>query len=177
MDFLLGNSVWVYFVIFFGKLLEVSISTLRIVLINRGDRIKGSILAFFDVLIWLTITGSVLSSFGDNKLKIVVFAFAFALGNFFGSWLDSKLAFGMSSINVIINEDAIVDVILKNLRNNSFAVTVIDGQGKDGKRKLLIINVKRKYLSKAIKIVTDITSDCFISVNDVSAMRGGFVLR
>ncbi len=177
MDFLLGNSVWVYFVIFFGKLLEVSISTLRIVLINRGDRIKGSILAFFDVLIWLTITGSVLSSFGDNKLKIVVFAFAFALGNFFGSWLDSKLAFGMSSINVIINEDAIVDVILKNLRNNSFAVTVIDGQGKDGKRKLLIINVKRKYLSKAIKIVTDITSDCFISINDVSAMRGGFVRR
>ena len=175
MDFLLGNSVWVYFVIFFGKLLEVSISTLRIVLINRGDRIKGSILAFFDVLIWLTITGSVLSSFGDNKLKIVVFAFAFALGNFFGSWLDSKLAFGMSSINVIINEDAIVDVILKNLRNNSFAVTVIDGQGKDGKRKLLIINVKRKYLSKAIKIVTDITSDCFISINDVSAMRGGYV--
>ena len=155
----------------------MSISTLRIVLINRGDRIKGSILAFFDVLIWLTITGSVLSSFGDNKLKIVVFAFAFALGNFFGSWLDSKLAFGMSSINVIINEDAIVDVILKNLRNNSFAVTVIDGQGKDGKRKLLIINVKRKYLPKAIKIVTDITSDCFISVNDVSAMRGGFVLR
>lgn len=177
MDFLLGNSVWVYFVIFFGKLLEVSISTLRIVLINRGDRIKGSILAFFDVLIWLTITGSVLSSFGDNKLKIVVFAFAFALGNYFGSWLDSKLAFGMSSINVIINEDAIVDVILKNLRNNSFAVTVIDGQGKDGKRKLLIINVKRKYLSKAIKIVTDITSDCFISINDVSAMRGGFVRR
>ena len=177
MDFLLGNSVWVYFVIFFGKLLEVSISTLRIVLINRGDRIKGSILAFIDVMIWLTITGSVLSSFGNNILKIIVFAFAFALGNFFGSWLDSKLAFGMSSINVIINEDAIVDTILMNLRNNSFAVTVIDGQGKDGKRKLLIINVKRKNLSKAIKIVTDITSDCFISINDVSAIRGGFIRR
>jgi uncharacterized protein YebE (UPF0316 family) len=56
MSFLDNIGVWIYFIIFFGKILEVTVSTLRMVLINRGERIKGAILAFFDVLLWLVIT-------------------------------------------------------------------------------------------------------------------------
>ena len=42
--FLSSGSFWVYIVIFFGKVLEVSLCTLRIVLINRGERVKGSLI-------------------------------------------------------------------------------------------------------------------------------------
>ncbi len=38
--FLSSSSFWVYIVIFFGKVLEVSLCTLRIVLINRGERVR-----------------------------------------------------------------------------------------------------------------------------------------
>ena len=40
-DFLTGDSVWVYLMIFFGKILEVTVSTLRLVMINRGERLQG----------------------------------------------------------------------------------------------------------------------------------------
>lgn len=177
MEFLLGNSVWVYLIIFFGKIAEVAVSTLRMVLINRGERVKGSILAFFDILLWLLITGSVLSGFGDNFAKIIVFALAFAAGNFLGSWLETKLAFGISSIQIIMNESDIVNIMLENLRANSFAVTSIDGQGKDGNRKLLIIHIKRKRIPQAVKIINDISPDCVIAVNDVKAIRGGYLKK
>ncbi len=178
MDFLMnGDNIWVYFVIFFGKILEVTISTLRLVLINRGERVKGSLLAFFDVLTWLLITGSVLSDFGDNIVKIIVFCLAFAVGNYMGSWLEAKLAFGISSINAILNDSEIVDVLLEALRGNSFAVTAIDGQGKDGKRKLLIIHLKRKRIPQAVKIINDIASDTVISINDVKSIRGGYLKK
>lgn len=177
MDFLLGNSIWVYIAIFLGKIIEVTISTLRMVLINRGEKIKGSIIAFVDVLLWLLITGSVLSNFGNNILKIIVFALAFALGNYFGSWLESKIAFGISSIQVIMNDSELVSILLTALRASSFAVTVIDGQGKDGKRKLLVIHIKRKNIPKAVKIVNDVTQDCIITVNDVKTIRGGFIKK
>ncbi len=178
MEFLItGDSIWVYFVIFFGKILEVSISTLRLVLINRGERVKGAILAFFDVLTWLLITGSVLSDFGDNILKIIVFCLAFAVGNYLGSWLDSKLAFGISSINVIMSDTPDVAVLLESLRAQSFAVTAIDGQGKDGARKLLIIHLKRKRIPQAVKIINDVTKDSVISINDVKAIRGGYMKK
>ncbi len=177
MEFLLGNSIWVYILIFVGKIVEVSIATLRMVLINRGEKLLGSIIAFFDVLLWLLITGTVLAGFGDSILKIVVFALAFAIGNYMGSWLESKLAFGLSSIQLIMNDCEIVNELLTQLRSNSFAVTVIDGQGKDGGRKLLLIHLKRKNIPKAIKIVNDISRDCTITVNDVKTIRGGFIRK
>ena len=38
LDFLKSDSIWVYFIIFFGKVTEVTFATLRNVLINRGER-------------------------------------------------------------------------------------------------------------------------------------------
>ena len=177
MDILLGDGFWVYVVIFLAKILEVAVSTLRMVLINRGEKVKGSILAFFDVLIWLFITGSVLSEFGDNILKILVFAVAFAVGNYMGSWLENKLAFGISSIQVIMKDSSTVIIMLENLRKDSFAVTVVDGQGKDGNRKLLIIHVKRKRIGEAVKIVNSTSSDCVIAINDVETIRGAYLKK
>ncbi len=177
MNIFATNSIWIYFLIFFGKILEVAVSTLRLVLINRGERVKGSLLAFFDVLLWITITGSVLADFGNSLPKIAVFCLAFAVGNYLGSWLDAKLAFGISSIQIILKDTELVDILLEQLRGNSFAVTVVNGQGKDGKRKLLIIHLKRKRIPEAVKIINDITEDCMISINDVKTIRGGYLKK
>lgn len=38
-----------YFIILLGKIIEVTISTIRIVLISKGERKIGSILAFFEI--------------------------------------------------------------------------------------------------------------------------------
>ncbi len=177
MEFLLGDSIWVYFIIFFGKLVEVAVSTLRLVLINRGERTKGSIIAFFDVMLWLLITGTVLAGFGKNLAKFVVFAFAVSIGNFLGSWLESKLAFGVSSIQVIIKNGEQVPVLLNSLRSSSFGVTTFDGKGKDGRRKLLIIHLKRKRISQAMKIINSVSPDCVVAIQDIKVLRGGYLKR
>ena len=52
-DFLTKPSVWLYLFVFFGKIIEVAVATIRIVLINRGERVKGSITGFFEVSLWL----------------------------------------------------------------------------------------------------------------------------
>ena len=95
MDFLAESSIWIYLFIFFGKILEVAVSTVRLVLINRGERVKGSILAFFDILLWVLITGTVLVGFQKDWIRLLIFAAAFAIGNYLGSWIEDKLAPGM----------------------------------------------------------------------------------
>lgn len=177
LEFLLGDSIWVYFIIFFGKLAEVAVSTLRLVLINRGERGIGSFIAFFDVLLWLFITGSVLSGFGRNFGKFVVFALAVAVGNYLGSWLESKFAFGMSSVQVILNDGEQVSALLDRLRCACFAVTEIDGRGKDGNRKLLIVHLRRKRIMEAVKIIESVSSHYVVAIHDVQAIRGGYLKK
>jgi len=70
-EFLKAPSVWLYLFVFFGKILEVAVSTVRIVLINRGERLKGSITGFFEVSLWLIVTGTVLAGFQEDLLRCI----------------------------------------------------------------------------------------------------------
>ena len=49
------HAIFIYLIIFIVKVIEVTISTLRIVLITKDHRIKGAFLAFFEVSIWLIV--------------------------------------------------------------------------------------------------------------------------
>lgn len=175
MDFLTSNSIWVYFIIFFGKIVEVTFATLRIVLINRGERTKGSIVAFVEVILWLMITGTVLVGFTEAPLKILVFALAFALGNYLGSWLENKIAFGLSTIQIITSEDS--THLLDTLRNNNLAVTVVDATGKDGQRKVLEIHLKRNRIPATVKLINKNIKSCVITVRDVKVLQGGYIKK
>mgnify|MGYP000032395888 FL=1 len=177
MDFLTGSSFGLYVFIFFGKIIEVAVATVRMVLINRGERLQGSILALADILLWLLITGTVLTGFQEDIWKVVVFTVAFAVGNYIGSWLEGKLAFGLSSIQVIVPHEEDIQCLLESLWAHNFAVTVIEGEGRRGKRKILLIHLKRKRISNAVRLVQDKMENCVITVNDVKVIRGGYIKK
>jgi uncharacterized protein YebE (UPF0316 family) len=177
MEFLTESSIWIYFFIFFGKILEVAVSTVRLVLINRGERVKGSFLAFFDILLWVLITGTVLAGFQQDWVRLLIFAAAFAIGNYVGSWIEDKLAFGLSSVQVIVPECEESHTVVEALRSNDFAVTVLRGQGKDGERELLMLHLKRKRIPRAVQIVKSELKDAMIIVNDVKNIFGGYIRK
>lgn len=175
MDFLTSNSPWVYVIIFFGKIVEVTLATLRIVLINRGERTMGSIVAFFEVTAWIFITGTVLAGFIENPLKAVVFAIAFAIGNFAGSWLENKIALGLSTIEVITTEDS---AELKNaLRAQNIALTSMHVEGKDGSRELLKIHIKRVRTKQVLKLINEYLPTSVVTVSDVRVLKGGYIRK
>ena len=175
-NFLAHPSIWVYLFVFFGKIIEVTISTVRIVLINRGERLMGSITAFFEISLWLIVTGTVLVGFQEDILRCVIFAIAFSCGNYLGSWLEGKLAFGLSSIQVIVpynKSEGLVEV----LRDSNFAVTVMEGEGKNGKREILVLHLKRKRIPSALSIIRSKLKDAVITVNDVRIVNGGYIKK
>ena len=177
MDFLMGTSVWVYLFIFIGKLLEVSVATVRIVLISRGERIKGSLIAFVEILLWLFVTGTVLTGFQSDPIRIVVFAVAFSVGNYVGSWMEDRLAFGVSSVQVIVPDGDESQELADKLRENNFAVTTLKGKGMEGERELMFMHLKRKRIPEAMEIIKTNLAGAVVVVNDSKVIRGGFMKK
>ena len=173
----LEGSIWLYFVIFFGKIFEVSVSTVRIVLINRGERVKGTIVAVFEMMLWLTITGTVLVGFQQDLTRGLVFSLAFAAGNYVGSWTEEKLAFCYSSIQVILPDSDASRDLAALLRANSFAVTVVKGRGKDLDREILFLHAKRKRIPEAVRIINTHLANAVIVINDSRFLHGGFIKK
>ncbi|HPD78805.1 MAG TPA: DUF5698 domain-containing protein, partial [Spirochaetota bacterium] len=50
----MGIDIWTLVLIFFARVLDVSIGTFRIILVSRGFRNIAPFLRFFEVLIWIT---------------------------------------------------------------------------------------------------------------------------
>lgn len=177
MDFLLKISgPALYIIIFVAKTFEVSISTIRLVFINKGERVKGAILGFFEVMIWILVVSSVLHNITDDPFKIFAYAAGFSLGNYLGVAIESKIAVGLASIQIVVNEKD-GDILAGILRNNEFGVTIIDGKGIDSKKDLLFIQLKRKRIPAAIKLIKETDPTAYISVNDVKTIVGGFIKR
>ncbi|MDD3919706.1 MAG: DUF5698 domain-containing protein [Eubacteriales bacterium] len=174
--FCMSGSPWVYAFIFLGKILEVSTSTLRIVLINRGVRLVGSLLAVFEIILWLVITSTVLEGFRSDIWKVVFYAAAFGCGNYLGSWLDERLAFGLSSIQAVVPGMQEADTVACALRDRGYAVTMLDVQGKEaGRHYMLMLMLKRKTLQEAVDIINQNCKSAVITVSDVKSQKGGYM--
>jgi len=168
--------MFIYFLIFFAKIIEVSLMTVRTVLITRGEKFFGSIIGFFEVIIWLYLITTVLIGINDEPFKMVAYALGFACGNYIGCILEEKLALGLITINAIVSVNDGV-ALARILRAENVGVTIMDGEGLKEAKKILILHVKRKRKSKVLKLITKSNIKAVISLVDTKTIYGGYGIR
>ena len=168
------TQILMYFMVFAAKLVEVIFATVRVVLINRGEKLKGACIGFVEVLIWITVASQVLGSISEDPLKVIVYALAFSLGNYLGVMLEQKLAIGTASLQVIVQDEE-KEALSGLLREKGYGVTALHGEGKDGPVNVLLIFVKRKLVQDAITLIRRQLPGAIITVNDVRQLRNGYM--
>jgi len=167
------NPLVLYSLIFVIKVFEVSLSTLRIVLITKDERVKGAFIGFFEVIIWVLIVSTVLNGITQDPFKVVIYALGFAVGNYVGSRLENFFAIGNSNIEVITHK---IDgrKMAKHLRAHGLAVTSVSASGMNDKREILIMHVPRKRVPETINLIRQKEEDVVITVSDIKPVYGGY---
>lgn len=79
--------------ILLARVIDVSLGTIRILLLMQGSRLYAAIIGFFEFLIYIFILGTVVQHL-DNPLNLITYSLGFALGNFIGSLFEEKIAIG-----------------------------------------------------------------------------------
>lgn len=169
----MGWSYLIYFVILFVKIIEVSLATVRIVFITKGEKLKGAFIGFFEVLLWTVLVATVLDDITSDPFKVLVYALGFAIGNYAGSVFEQKLGLGNMRIEAIVQENH-GNELVNALRGAGFAVTVVEGEGMHHKRHVLIMHIKRKRTEEAIKLIKNLQGNVFITINEVKPIYGGY---
>ena len=174
--FLSSGSIGMYIFIFFGKILEVSLGTLRIVLINRGERLKGSIVAAVEITLWIVIASSVLDGWRQDVMKAVIYVLAYSCGNYCGSRLDEFLAFGLSSLQIVVPTLEETKKLSTYLQAQGYGVTAIDVYGRDANEHyMLLMIIKRKLLKAVLAEIQENCPAAMVTVSDVKTVRGGYM--
>lgn len=163
-----------YFLIFIAKLVEVSLATIRTVLNSRGEKVKGALIGFFEVMIWVIAVDQVLKGLSENPMKLIIYCIAFSCGNFLGVTIEGKLAIGMACIQAIVNEER-KEALTCALREKGFGITTIKGEGKNGPVDLLIVYMKRKCVKEATELIYEFSPKSLVVVNDVRQLSNGYI--
>jgi len=158
--------------IFLAKIVEVSIGTLRSILIVKGNRKIAVLLSLVEISIWIFVTSRVITGLVESPYKGIAYAIGFAAGVWFGSILEEKLAFGKILVQVITTEEKGV-IIANALRAKGLGVTTMDGEGKDIKRKVLMIYTNRRGSNDINKEILSVDPNAMIVRNEISGLTGG----
>lgn len=160
-----------YLLIFLARLTDVSMATIRMIMVIRGKRVIAACIGFVEVTIYVLAIGKVLSGM-NNPFNVLAYASGFATGNYVGIFLEEKMALGNIVAQVISEVD--VESLVEKLRGNGFGVTVVEGYGREGIRHLLSVSLQRKHLSKFYKVIDEHDKKAFVTVTDTRAIRGGY---
>lgn len=164
-----GIVEWVIIpvLIFLARICDVTLGTLRIVFISKGDKVIAPLLGFLEVLIWLVAITQVMENL-NNVASYLAWAGGFATGNFLGLRVEQKLALGQMVVRIITVEPA--DKLIERLKGHGYRLTCIDARGTRGKVNLLFLIVKRKKLQKVLDIIRDYNPQAFYSIEDVRSV-------
>ena len=150
--------------IFFARVSDVSIGTLRIIFISKGIKYFAALAGFFEILIWLMAIGQIIQNF-SNVCYYIFYAGGFSVGTLVGITIENKISIGIVGIRIITRKDAIG--LIESLRSSNFVTTVLDADGPQGKVKIIFTVTNRQNISEVIKIVKKYNPRAFYSIEDI----------
>lgn len=157
--------------IFALRVSDMTLDTLRVLVVMRGRKGIAWVLGFFQALIFVIAITNVLNNL-DNPLNILGYAAGFATGNVVGMLIEERLAIGHIQLSIISPRRGAA--LAERLRAEGYAITEISARGKDGVVALLSCSVLRKNVAKVQQLVNEVDDSAFITAEDVRPVRRGF---
>lgn len=150
--------------IFLARIMDVSVGTMRLILMNRGYKGIAPLLGFIEVLIWVIAISKIMENL-DSWVNYIFYAGGFAAGNYVGMLLEEKLAIGKVGVRIVTKRGA--DELIKSIGAEGFGITYIDAEGKNGPVHVIFVTVKRKRLNDLLKLVHEFNPKAFYTVEDI----------
>ncbi len=160
--------------IFVARILDVSLGTLRIILVARSMRGMASILGFLEIVIWLLAIGQVMQNLNSIE-NYFAYAAGFAAGTYVGMTIERKLRIGTLLVRIVTKTTA--DALINHLTERGHRVTHVDAHGAREDVKVIFTVVKRSALNEIISIIQEFNPNAFYTVEDVRMAHQGLPIQ
>lgn len=158
--------------IFFLRITDVSMATVRTLLIVRNAKLIVPLIGFFEVGIWVFAVSAVVQNL-TSPWHLIGYAGGFATGNFVGMIIEERLALGLATVRTMVKQGG--SELSVTLRDLGFGVTEMPARGRDGEVEVLYSVIPRRQIAKYVRAVDDAAPDSFVVVDEPRAVRRGFM--
>lgn len=151
-------------VVFFARIVDVTVGTIRIISIVNGRMKTAFILGFIEVSIWLLVISTVLEKINQSPVIAVFYALGYASGNVVGILIEKRISLGNSLLRIISLERGLE--LATEFKRQGFQVMSYDGIESDRAFKEIEIPCRRKDIDRLVEIARKIEPDAyFVTAN------------
>ena len=158
--------------IFFMRIINYAVGTLRLVVITRNMRALAASFAFIEAFIFAVVIANIVSNL-DDTLNLFAYCMGASVGSYLGMIMEARFITSYRVVNIITHTNGHEIAVI--LRDAGFGVTESHGEGRDGHVVILrsvVINTDLKRLMDTIK---DYEEETFISIEEARAVRHGWI--
>lgn len=159
-------------VIFFLRISDVSLATVRMLLMVRNRKLLVPILAFFEVSIWVFAVATVVQHL-SSPWHLMGYAGGYATGNIVGMLIEERLALGLATVRTMVADGGAE--LAATLRVSGYAVTEMAGRGRDGAVEVLYSVMHRRRVAPYVRMVNEGAPDSFVVVDEPRAVHRGWL--
>jgi uncharacterized protein YebE (UPF0316 family) len=150
--------------IMMARVFDVSLDTIRVIMVAKGYRKLAPFIGFFQVLIWIITITRIMANL-DNWVTYVGYAGGFAIGTYVGMRLEAKIALGYELVRVVTRADP--SELISDLRKKNYSVTAVNGTGREGEVGIIFIVLKRKMIREVVDLIKKFNPKAFYTIEDV----------
>jgi uncharacterized protein YebE (UPF0316 family) len=167
---------WIFlpFFIFFARVADQTLGSLRFIYLSKGFRFIAPILGFFEVIIWLLAVGQIINDV-SNPFYLFAYGAGFAAGNYLGIIIEERLSIGYVLLRVIPKMDT--TNFVNFLRANNIGVTLMDAKGSKGDVQIIMSIIRRKQLQMIVDALNNFNPKAFYTIEDIRAVSSGIIRK
>ena len=160
--------------IFLARIIDVSISTFRMMIMVRKKSVLTPILAFCEVFVWFIAARKALNTNIDSVLIPICYSLGYATGTYIGGCLSRKFIKNVNSIEVTTSRNN--TKLIHALRSAGCGISIIALKNNyRDKKDLILVDVKSKNTQETIELIKEIDPKAFIVVKDTKIVHNGYI--
>lgn len=157
--------------IFGLSLVQVSVGTLRTIMMTRGRSTWAAVLGFAEVTVWLIALGQVVGDL-DTLWKVFSYSGGYMAGTLVGMWLENRLALGHVDVHIISTSKGLE--IGQRVRQAGYGATQLLAEGRSGPVQLIEVVAARRQVSDILRLVNEVDAASFVAVREARQIIRGY---
>lgn len=160
--------------IFFARILDVTLGTVRTIFTVKGRTIIAGIIAFIEVFIWFVVVKEALNTELSSIWIVISYSAGYATGTMLGILVSKTFINSIISVEVITSKGTEENIEL--IREKGYGVSVLETVNNiSDKKQMLFITLNSRNLKDLKHILYQIDPKAFLVVNESKIVQNGYI--
>lgn len=161
--------------IFFARVVDVSLGTLRTVYTVKGRQLLAGAIAFFEVFIWFIVAREALNTKIDSILIPISYSLGYATGTMIGTFISNNFVSGLVLLQITTKKGN--KKLINKVRSLGYGLSIVPliSEADSIKKEMLFIETTKKTSKVLVKEIKKIDPGAFIIANETKYVQNGYI--